>query len=142
MVVLVRYYGLETLEDSLYEDLDYKKDNEYMNPAIPFPITEPWNMKFNGNYLDEEAYESFEDEYFDEKWITGLLRICNFGCGVFIDVVVNGKEYGHIWVDARASDGGIYPYTTLEKTNKTSFLEWYNFWLDKSFNELKKGKFI
>lgn len=133
-------YGLETLEDSLYADLDYKRDNEFMNPAVPFPITEPWNMDFVGDEKDVDAYQLFEDEYFDEKWRTGLLRICNSGCGVYTNLVVKGKEYGHIWIDARAGDGGIYPY--FGRTEKTSFIEWYAHWLVDSLREMKIRKLI
>lgn len=132
------YYGLQTLEDSLFADLDYKRSGEFVNPSIPFPFQEPWNMEFEGNEEDEEAYKKFEKEYFSEKWETGVLRICNFGCGVSLNLVVNGSEKGNIWVDDRGSDGGIYPDPYFEQTERTPFLDWYLLWLNMSLSELNK----
>ena len=135
------YYGLETLEDSLYVDLDYKRENEFLNPSLPFEITEAWNMDYKGDPDNEDEYEKFEEVYFDDKWTNGLIRICNFGCGVSMNLVVNGPEYGNIWVDDRGSDGGIYPDPYFEQTGRTTFLEWYNLWLKKSLGEAKSGNF-
>lgn len=137
------FNGMEKLEDSIYADLDFKRDNDLINPAIPFPIAEPWNVTFPGDDEDSEEYKSFLREYSDPKWEAGLLRICNFGCGIFINLVVNGKEYGHIWTDHRANDEGIYPapyvnQTEASQTNRLSFLEWYSLWLNRSLNELER----
>ena len=131
------YYGLETLEDSLFIDLDYKRENELLNPSISFPITEPWNMEYLGDHENEKEYKQFENSYFSEKWETGLLRICNFGCGVSLNLVVNGKEFGNIWVDDRGSDGGIYPDPYFEQKGRTNFLDWYLLWLNRTLKELK-----
>ncbi len=134
------YYGLETLEDSLYADLDYKHPNEFVNPSIEFPFTAPWNMKFEADEKDDTAYKDFEKEYFSEKWETGILRLCNYGCGVYLNLVVNGKEKGHIWVDDRGNDGGIYPDIFFDQEERTTFLDWYLLWLDRSINEISGGK--
>ena len=130
------YYGLEPLEDSLFSDLDYKREGEFVKPSLPFPFTEPWNIEFDGSDEDRAAYEKHENEYFSEKWDTGILRICNFGCGVSLNLVVNGPEKGNIWVDDRGNDGGIYPDPYFGKTDRTTFLDWYNLWLDASLSEL------
>ncbi|MGH1472630.1 MAG: SMI1/KNR4 family protein [Cellvibrionaceae bacterium] len=131
------YYGLQTLSQSLYADLDYKRDGEFIGPSLPFPFTEAWNMEFDGAPEDEDAYEKFSEEYFSERWETGILRICNYGCGVSLNLVVNGSEKGNIWVDDRGNDGGIYPDPYFEQTGKTSFGKWYEMWLDSSLNELR-----
>lgn len=131
------YYGLEPLEDSLYIDLDYKIEGKLLDPSRPFPITEPWNMSFPGDLDNEKEYKQFEEKYFDRQWINGLLRICNYGCAVFFNLVVNGLEYGNIWVDDRANDNGIYPDHYFGQQNRTEFLKWYELWLDKSLNEVK-----
>ncbi len=131
------YYGLQTLSHSLYADLDYKRLGELVNPTLPFPLIEAWNMEFNGAPEDEEAYEKFSEEYFSEQWDTGILRICNFGCGVSLNLVVNGPEAGNIWVDDRGNDGGIYPDPYFGQTGKTSFSKWYEMWLDRSLSELQ-----
>jgi hypothetical protein len=130
------YYGLETIEDSLYVDLDYKRENEFLDPSVPFPINTQWNMKFTGDHENEEEYKVFEEKYFDSKWETGLLRICNYGCGVSLNLIVNGQEYGNIWVDDRGSDGGIYPDPYFDQNGRTNFLDWYLLWLEKSLHEV------
>ena len=130
------YYGLQPLEDSLFVDLDYKRDDDLLDPSVPFPFSAPWNKAFEG---DESEYEAFEEQYYHSKWETGLLRICNYGCGISMNLVVNGTEYGHIWVDDRGNDGGIYPDPFFDQTGRTKFIEWYNLWLDKSLEELKRG---
>lgn len=132
------YYGLESLGDSLFVDLDYKRKDELLDPSEPFLLTTPWNMDFqNTESLSEEEYETFEEEYFDDKWVNGLLRVANFGCGVYMNLVVNGEEYGNIWVDDRGNDGGIYPDPYFEQQDRTDFLNWYELWLNQSITELK-----
>jgi hypothetical protein len=129
------YYGLEQLEDGIYADLDYKRKDELTDPSKPFLLTGPWNMELHD--LGEEEYSRKRDEeYFDEKWTNGLLRICNFGCGVSINLVVNGADYGKIWVDDRCNEGGIYPDRYFGNEEKLDFLTWYELWLDKSLQEL------
>ena len=133
------YYGLETLEDSLFIDLDYKKENEYINLSQPFLLTQKWNMEFAGVSDNEQEYQVFEKEYFKDSWVNGLLRICNFGCGVSLNLVANGTEYGNIWVDDRGSDGGIFPDPYFGQSERTQFLDWYILWLDKSLAEVHKS---
>jgi hypothetical protein len=98
-------------------------------------LTEAWNLKFED--MQEEQYHQIKDEeYFDDKWTNGLLRISNFGCGVSMNLVANGSEYGNIWVDDRCNDGGIYPDQYFGNKGRIKFLPWYEAWLDKSLNEI------
>ncbi|SKC95574.1 SMI1 / KNR4 family (SUKH-1) [Chitinophaga ginsengisegetis] len=140
------FYGLERLEDALFDDLDYKRPDALLNPAKPFLHTEAWNQTFKPtvNYEeDEEEYEKqrieFEERYFDRQQMNGVIAICNFGCGVRLSLVVNGQEYGNIWTDDRSSDYGIHPSYELGNKDKISFLNWYELWLDKSLKE-RAGK--
>jgi len=129
------YYGLEPLENGLYQDLDNKDSSNLTNPALEFPLTEAWNLEFMD--IQEEAYDQTREiEYFDNKWTNGLLRISNFGCGVSMNLVVNGKEYGNIWVDDRCNDGGIFPDPYFGNEGRIAFLDWYELWLDKSLSQL------
>ena len=130
------YYGLQTLEDSLFADLDYKRANEFLNPSKPFLLTEKWNMTFEGDYSNEQERQAFEEEYFKDSWVNGLLRICNYGCGASLNLVVNGAEYGNIWVDSRGNDEGIYPDPYFGQSERTQFLDWYILWLNKSLKEV------
>lgn len=122
------YYGVERLFDSLYRDLDYKNENKKVNLAKPFPHTSDWNLDFD-SYSSNEEYEK---DYFSKEHSNGILRLCNFGCGVFISLVVNGKEFGNIWFDDRCNDHGIYSAPGIKENEKITFLDWYEEWLDKS----------
>lgn len=118
------YYGLEPLENSLFANLD-NHENNLVNPSRPFLFVESWNMSSDKIMEDE-------DLYFGNQWVNGLLRISNFGCGVSVNLVVNGAEYGHVWIDDRSNDGGLYPDLYFGQTGRTTFLEWYELWLNKS----------
>jgi len=132
------YYGLESLEDGRYADLDYREDN-FVDVSKPFLLLDYWNPI--QEMETEEAYNAFQSEYLDNKWVNGLLRLSNFGCGVSINLVVNGKEYGNIWVDDRGNDAGIYPDPYLSQNSRIDFLGWYEVWLDEYIaNSSKKKK--
>lgn len=130
------YYGLETLENSLYVDLDYKREDDQLDPSKPFMLSEPWNMTFEGDLSSEQKRNEFQEAYSHNRWVNGLLRICNYGCGVSLNLVVNGAEYGNIWVDDRGNDGGIYPDAYFGQKDRTQFLNWYELWLDISIKEV------
>jgi len=53
-----------------------------------------------------------------------------------MNLVVNGTEYGNIWVDDRCNDAGIYPDQHFGNKGRITFLAWYEAWLDKSLNEI------
>ena len=129
------YFGLEPLESSLFVDLDYGEESGLIDPTKAFPLNEKWNLNFE-NLEDEKYFEIKDEEYFDNKWVNGLLRVSNFGCGVSINLVVNGVEYGNIWIDDRCNDGGIYPDKSINSENRLNFLNWYEQWLDKSLSEI------
>jgi hypothetical protein len=138
------FYGLEPFENVLYDDLDYKRPNSLLNPSKPFLHTQPWNLEFQPTAQedkDEEEYEkqrqTFEEVYFDKEQMNGVIAICNYGCSVSLNLVVNGDEYGNIWTDDRGSDGGIRPSHELGNKEKVTFLNWYELWLDNSLKEIK-----
>ncbi len=140
------YYGLEPLENGRYVDLDYKNEEDLIDLSKPFKFTESWNMDFdeldqmdNETEEDEEKIEEYlYENYYHNKFIDGMLRISNFGCGISINLIVNGKEKGKIWVDDRGNDNGIYPDFYFENTSKLEFLDWYELWLDRSISECNK----
>lgn len=47
------YYGLESLEASLFSDLDYKDVNDLVDPSKEFPLIEKWNLNFD-NLKDDD----------------------------------------------------------------------------------------
>jgi hypothetical protein len=138
------FYGLERFENVLFDDLDYKRRNSLLNPSKPFLHTEPWNLQFKppvDEDEDEEEYEkqrlAFEEVYYEKEQMNGVIAICNYGCAVSLNLVVNGKEYGNIWTDDRGSDAGIRPSYELGNKERITFLNWYELWLDNSLKEIK-----
>lgn len=125
-----------------------------MGPYQIMPL-EWWDSVHNATYLDslgntlsepfllsDTWVEDFEVETPDDDVpyhaiINGTIRICHIGCGSFIFLVVNGPEYGNLWIDDRASNGEIVPLRNTEKTRIT-FGEWYFNWLDKKIAHFKK----
>jgi hypothetical protein len=134
------FYGLVKLEDSLYADMEYRKESAKVNPSLPFPHTEPQYM-FPEDFeeSDEAARERIYDYWSEPLHEQGILRICNYGCGIFIDLIVNGEEYGNVWVSDIGNDYGIFPVGIIddEPNKKTKFLDWYEKWLDKCLEELE-----
>jgi hypothetical protein len=140
------FYGLEPIESALFDDLDYKRPEALLNPSRPFLHTEPWNWKFQQTVDEDKSEDDYEDErmkfekkYFDKEQMNGVLAICNYGCAVSLNLVVNGQEHGNIWTDDRGSDNGIYPSHELGNKDKITFLNWYELWLDNSIKEIKAG---
>ncbi|MCE7997144.1 MAG: SMI1/KNR4 family protein [Roseivirga sp.] len=123
------YYGLEPLENGRYADLHYKDADDLINPGLSFPHTDHWNFQ------EAEFIPENEEKYFDNKWANGLLRIADYGCGMSLNLVVNGLAYGNIWVDSRVNDAGIFPDPFFKPNGRLSFLEWYEAWLDQSMDE-------
>lgn len=132
------FYGLLRLESGRVDDIDYPDAGRLLDPSQPFPHTEPWNLE-NTSGLD---HAEFETEYFAPKWANGLLRIANYGCGISVNLVVNGPDYGKIWVDDRANDGGFYPDHLLGNQQRIEFLDWYELWLDQSIAEVRSKSSI
>jgi hypothetical protein len=138
------FYGLAPLEDCLFADLYAKRKDWLLDPSRPFPPTEPWNLKFVPTVNEEENEQEydrqqtdFEEIYFDDTHITGVIAICDFGCAVRINLVVNGPVHGHVWTDDRGSYNGICPSCKLGNPYTITFLDWYELWLDNSIAEIR-----
>ncbi len=126
------YYGLEPLENGKFIDLDSKDPEHLIDLSKPFPFMEAWNLdwKVPEDVQEEEKYlDDLFEKYEDKNNVNGLLRISNFGCGVWINLVVNGSEYGNIWYDDRTSNQGLVPMQTKDK-DRVQFLDWYELWLN------------
>lgn len=132
------FLGLEPFEHALFVDLDYPNPQLLLHPNLPFQHQNAWNALFIAT-CDEDD-EDYEQQYyaFHAHQMDGCIAICNYGCGVSLNLVVNGAEYGYIWTDDRANDGGIYPSQELGNIEKLSFLDWYELWLDQSLAEIQE----
>lgn len=125
------YYGMVRLEMSRAHSIDSPNPSELLDPSKPFPHTEAWNMADT-----PENQKEYEETYFTANMANGLLRVANYGCGISINIVVNGPDYGKMWVDDRGNDGGFYPDQLLGNEQKLEFLDWYELWLDQSIAEV------
>ena len=133
------FYGIVELENSLYTDMEHRREDEKTDPSLPFPHTAPQYM-----FDAEAAGAGFDEEEFYAQWhdpvhVRGILRICNFGCGIFIDLVVNGAEYGNMWLSDIVNDYGIFPVGIMDDApdERIGFLDWYEQWLDQCFKEME-----
>jgi len=102
----------------------------------PFPHTKAWNLSYPemSEDEDEDAYwerrEKWDDEvYWNPKQTTGAICICHEGCAIRDWLVVTGEERGRIWLDDRASDGGLIP-------REMTFADWYLKWLSVTTQSL------
>ena len=129
-------YGFFPLQDWNFElDITSK---DFL--STEFPYIDKWNAApdfdtDNADYTETEEFQKWEAEYYSNRHITGSLRICHYGCAIYYLLIVTGKEAGHIWVDDRASDYGIYPATSKATGERMTFIEWYDEWLTESLNQ-------
>ena len=126
-------HGLLSLQESM---IDFKlRDKPVINLSIPFPYTEAWNKKEWIESIDWDRGERPSSaelmEYMSVKHINGCLQICHIGHGATYLLVVNGEEYGNIWLDERTDYGGIEPLLD-SKGGRVSFISWFTEWLDES----------
>jgi hypothetical protein len=78
------YYGISPLE------------REAPQLLHPFPATQAFEL------TDDDTDDA------DHAEIAGALPIAEYGCGIFMLLVVRGEAAGQVWVDARY-EGGIKP---------------------------------
>ena len=126
-------YGLLSLQESMK---DFKlREKPMINLSNPFPYTKAWNEKEWIESIDWDRGERPSSaalmEYMSINHINGCLQICHIGHGATYLLVVNGEEYGNIWLDERTDYGGIEPLLN-EKGERVSFISWFTEWLDEA----------
>jgi hypothetical protein len=130
------YYGLLRLRD--WDTELHLNQSNFLK--TPFPYVDRWNLdrKFdddNEDYFETKEFQEWEDEYFDTKHITGSMRICHYGCGIYHILVVTGSDKGFIWVDDRVNQEGLFPLINWRTNSKMTFKEWYEQWLTDNLKE-------
>ena len=125
--------GLLSLQESMF---DFKlRDNPAINLSKPFSYNEKWNEDEWIDAIDWDGGERPDDEvlekYMSTNHITGCLQICHIGHGATYLLVVNGEEYGNMWLDGRIDYGGLKPLLN-EKGERVSFISWFTEWLDEA----------
>lgn len=75
-----------------------------------------------------------EDGIFESKleYLSGILNICEIGCGYFYLMVIRGDKPGTIWWDG---EGWM-------QSQQTDFLKWYENWLDNYIDRAEKKDFV
>jgi hypothetical protein len=125
------YYGIIALELSLR---DWCREEDPLYPSKAFPLRESLDLYRLGS-------EDDFDQYMTSYYTQGTIDICDYGCGICFLLVVNGPECGNIWVDDRASDGGILMLTQqIDQDIRVDFLTWYENWLDTSIRAVQGVK--
>jgi hypothetical protein len=137
-------YGLNQLGDVQHL---HKGDLPSTFFALPFPLSEWLDITSNPKNLSEE-------ELVSDDCVTGAFCLSHWGCGMYDLLVVSGEEQGHVWMDDRANQFGVFPvapnreqlgesqedaqvFTIAQRKERTTFLDWYEWWLDWSFEEVK-----
>ena len=126
--------------------------DDFVAPHKPFPFKEAFNdtsmleegMPDEAEFDDIDDYETAYNKWSDEKmgqlqieyWdlhaLDGAIPIVEHGCACRSWLVVaEGIEYGYIWQDDTADEGGVFPFESRNKERYT-FDEWYLQWLENS----------
>jgi hypothetical protein len=122
------YYGIIPLERSLR---DWCREEDPLYPSKVFPL----NTNLELYTLDPTAdFERYMTSYYTQ----GTIDIGDYGCAIYFLLVVTGSEHGSIWVDDRASDGGIIVLTQqIDQDTRVDFLTWYENWLNTSIRDVQ-----
>jgi hypothetical protein len=117
-------YGILSLEQSLEEIAGYIDPDEGDPPLSEFlarPFVPP-------TYL--EGSEDDDSDGFD-SYLTGMLPICEVGCGHNYQLCLSGIERGNIWF-WNTNTGRYYPTTSRNRSDSKkalTFFQWYQEWL-------------
>ncbi len=116
-------YGLFTIEESFAD---------HLVPSLPFPYDAGKRVPYSDDQTEDDLKElcAFYDDPRNEH---GKLVIGEIGCGIMIDLIVNGRSKGQVWIDDRTYEwGGLYPYDQFGNSEPLTFMGWYEAWLDDS----------
>lgn len=125
-------------------------DGEWTDrPSRPFPHASRWTLPAGliASPPDDASWDELDDyaRRTDElTWAVGLadgaIPIANLGCAIRTLLIVAGPERGNVWIDDRASDGGLYPAVTESHPERMTFTDLYNDWLDQAERTLDTGQ--
>lgn len=147
-------YGISNLEKSIYVyPTEMAVSALHFVLVKPFPHPDKWNVEkeldeitrkideANENRNEELEYALYKqkDELIGgDEHDFGRLYITDYSCGIVLSLIVNGAEKDHMWTGDRVNDNGLFPSTELENSDRITFLNWYELWLDKPLNEVKQ----
>ncbi|MFK7774645.1 MAG: SMI1/KNR4 family protein [Saprospiraceae bacterium] len=109
-----------------------KKFSQYISDSyfIPFGLTT--KTKFHSQEDDEEYYEdnypykiTYDKNQNYEGCSHGYISLAGYGCGTYAFIVINGEEYGNIWIHDIPSNDEVYPEIDAKKNKKRlEFIDW------------------
>ncbi|MDU1905377.1 MAG: SMI1/KNR4 family protein [Dysgonomonas sp.] len=119
------YYGMYSLEESIKQSeltqSDLKADNVYIEDT---DIEEAEKRN-----LSEEEQENKVGEILG-NFFEGSIDICEYGCGDYFRLILNGESRGNVW-NYSYDDTGLY---NLNVDILTFFENWLDRELDKQLN--------
>jgi hypothetical protein len=113
---------------------NYYYEEDAYNPAVPFKPTQrvvTGSVEYDNN--STYPYTTFYDPDHDNFDIdqNGYIALVGHGCGAFDFIVINGAEYGNIWIDNYCSNSEILPlYNKERQLDRLDFETWVNEQLD------------
>ena len=114
------YYGIYSLEKSIEENKKWE-----VNICENFELTD--DLEIEGNEFLIEKYQNTDT-------LNGTIPICEYGCGDFFRLIINGKRRGEIVIDSGTLEGVGYYFMNVD------ILTFFENWLD---HKIKYGnKFI
>ena len=99
----------------------------------PFPYTPDHILYFL--HMTEEEMDQFYDEDTPFTADNGLVALCTEGDGMDSVLVVNSPDpdtYGTVWYYDLANDCGIIPMRDKETGKPFRFLDWLEYWADRT----------
>ncbi|EEC0296949.1 SMI1/KNR4 family protein [Salmonella enterica subsp. enterica] len=133
-------FGLKPLnDDSFYHPFTPAENGNAFDLSVQFPYSDGWN--YEDLRIAMENNDENKDEllryYFSINRTPGCFQVCDWGSGGVALLVVNGNEYGKIWIDYRDTFGGIRPELLKDDSvEHMSFCQWYEAWLDEILMEI------
>ncbi len=105
-------------------------------------ITQPgmyYQLVDHGSLQHRNRVERILAPIADSRFLDGVLPLCQHGCAHMTFVVVNGPTRGELWDDIHnVMPGAIYRKN--EDGTPMSFMEWYQEWIDFSYQWLERNK--
>ncbi|MEJ2618796.1 MAG: SMI1/KNR4 family protein [Candidatus Thiodiazotropha sp.] len=114
----------------------------------PFPFTKPIdgyrNISRNSVTIDEDEADRewlrLWKQYDLDRFRNGTIPICSYGHEVVAILVVNGDEYGNVWIldsenlilEPFGDNWAILHSSKHAHSNRYNFIEWFLHWLDSS----------
>ena len=112
------YYGIYSFEESI-------KENELWEIDITesFKLSEDLEITDDVRKYDENNCQLINEETI--RFLNGTIPICEYGCGIFFRLIINGNKSGELIVDAGTIGSEGYYFMNVD------LLTFYENWLDK-----------